>query len=154
MSIQLVRDYLQKHAPYLGVTELKKSTGTVEQAAEAFGVESGQIAKTLSFYVNEKVVLLVMAGDRRLDNRKYKTFFGVKARMVPSEEVELRTGFAPGAVSPLGVHSSVTVYCDESLKNFQEVIPSGGNDRSGVWIAPVHLANLTGAVWVDLCTES
>ena len=101
MSIERVQRFLAEHAPETAVTVLAKNTATVALAAEAFGVESGQIAKTLSFRVNDGVVLLVMAGTARIDNKKYKQFFGVKARMLPAEEVESLTGYPPGGVCPL-----------------------------------------------------
>ncbi|MBK0166808.1 YbaK/EbsC family protein [Klebsiella sp. S69] len=153
MSVERVRAFLEKKGAALTVTELKDSTATVSQAAEAFNVQAGQIAKSLSFRVNSGVIVLVMAGDRRLNNKKFKDYFGVKARMLPSEDVLDATGFAPGGVSPLGIKPEVAVFCDESLKNYNVVLPSGGNSRSGVRISPDILANITGAIWVDLCGE-
>ncbi|MCS3429527.1 YbaK/EbsC family protein [Klebsiella sp. BIGb0407] len=153
MSIERVRAFLDKKAPAVNVTELDEPTATVSQAADAFNVQPGQIAKSLSFRVNDAVVVLVMAGDRRLNNKKFKDYFGVKARMLPSEEVLDATGFAPGGVSPLGINQEVAVYCDESLKSYEEVLPSGGNGRSGVRISPDTLGDITAAIWVDLCTE-
>ncbi len=153
MSVERVRAFLEKKAPTISVTELGQPTATVSQAAEAFNVQPGQIAKSLSFRVNNAVILLVMAGDCRLNNKKFKDYFGVKARMLPSEEVLDATGFAPGGVSPLGINAEVTVYCDESLKNYEEVLPSGGNGQSGVRISPGTLASITGAIWVGLCGE-
>jgi len=150
MSIQRVREFLKTHAPDLKVTETNRSTATVAEAAEAFGVESGQIAKTLSFRISDGVILLVMGGDKRLDNRKFKTLFGVKARMLKSDEVEALTGYAPGGVCPFATYPDVTVYCDESLRSYTEVLPAGGNARSGVRIAPEYLADITGAIWADL----
>lgn len=150
MSVQHVSEFLRQHAPELNITELQQSTATVAEAAEAFNVAPGQIAKTLSFRVNEQVILLVMAGDRRLDNRKYKSFFGVKARMLAAEEVEPETGFAPGGVCPFGAKPAVAIYCDSSLRAYPEVLPAGGNARSGVRIAPERLAAIVGAEWVDL----
>ena len=153
MGIQRVRSFLQTHAPEITVTELEAPTATVIQAAEAFGVEHGQIAKSLSFRVNDQVVLVVMAGDRRLDNRKYKEFFGVKARMLAADEVEMQTGFAPGGVCPFGINPEVNIYCDESLLSYPEVLPAGGNARSGVRISPKKLASITGAKWVSLSVD-
>ncbi|WP_370417280.1 YbaK/EbsC family protein (plasmid) [Pantoea vagans] len=153
MSVQHVRKFLQKHSPYLDITVLQKSTATVAEAAEAFGVKRGQIAKTLSFRVHDGVVLLVMAGDRRLDNSKFKRLFGIKARMLPPEEVEAMTGFAPGGVCPFSMLPGVTVYCDESLRTYEEVLPAGGDAYSGVRISPEHLAQITSAIWADLSCQ-
>lgn len=153
MSVERVRAFLEKKAPAINVTELEEPTATVSQAAEAFNVQPGQIAKSLSLRVNNAVIVLVMAGDSRLNNKKFKDYFGVKARMLPSEEVLDTTGFAPGGVSPLGINPEVAVYCDESLKSYEEVLPSGGNGRSGVRISPDALASITDAIWVDLCGE-
>ncbi|KMV71207.1 YbaK/EbsC family protein [Rosenbergiella epipactidis] len=151
MSVERVRAFLERKAPAISVTELEEPTATVSQAAEAFKVQPGQIAKSLSFRVNNAVIVLVMAGDYRLNNKKFKDYFGVKARMLPSEEVLDATGFTPGGVSPLGINAEVAVYCDESLRNYEEVLPSGGNGQSGVRISPDTLAYITGATWVGLC---
>ncbi|MFJ5428101.1 YbaK/EbsC family protein [Pectobacterium actinidiae] len=150
MSVDKVKKFLRLHAPDVQVVELEKSTATVSDAAKAFGVESGQIAKSLTFTVGEDVVLLVLPGDRRLDNKKYKNFFGVKARMLPADEVEYRTGFKPGGVSPLGVSAEVKVYCDVGLRQYDEVLPAGGSGQSGVRITPDRLADITMAEWVDM----
>lgn len=150
MSVLRVQQFLAQHAPETRVIVLEKITATVAQAAEAFEVESGQIAKTLSFRVNDEVILLVMAGTARIDNKKYKHYFGVKARMLASEEVELLTGYPPGGVCPFAANDAVKIYCDESLNNYSEVLPAGGSTNSGVRIAPAKLASITGATWVDL----
>ncbi|EPT0781043.1 YbaK/EbsC family protein [Enterobacter hormaechei] len=150
MSVEKVKEFLLLHAPDIQVIELEKSTATVSEAADAFGVESGQIAKSLTFTVGEDIVLLVMPGDRRLDNKKFKSFFGVKARMLPADEVEYHTGFKPGGVSPLGVAAEVKVYCDVGLRQYEEVLPAGGSGQSGVRITPERLADVTMAEWVDM----
>lgn len=150
MSVERVQRFLAEHAPETAVTVLAKNTATVALAAEAFGVEGGQIAKTLSFRVNGDVVLLVMAGTARIDNKKYKQFFGVKARMLPAEEVEALTGYPPGGVCPFAAPEAVRIYCDHSLRAFDEVLPAGGSDNSGVRIAPQRLAGITGAEWIDV----
>ncbi|MEQ5055315.1 YbaK/EbsC family protein [Klebsiella michiganensis] len=150
MSINKVKDFLRLHAPDIQVAELEKSTATVSEAAEAFGVESGQIAKSLTFRVDEDVVVLVVPGDRRLDNKKYKHFFGVKARMLAAEEVEHHTGFRPGGVTPLGISPDVKVYIDIGLRQYEVVLPAGGTGQSGVRIPPERLAEITQAEWVDL----
>jgi len=150
MSVDRVRKFLAEHAPDIEVTVLEKPTATVQQAAEAFEVASGQIAKTLSCKVNEQVVLLVMAGTARIDNKKYKQFFGVKARMLPTEEVAILTGYQPGGVCPFAALDGVNVYCDQSLNQYAEVIPAGGSANSGVKITPARLASITSAIWIDV----
>lgn len=150
MSVERVQLFLAEHAPETSVTVLEKSTATVAEAAEAFEVESGQIAKTLSFRVNDDVVLLVMAGTARIDNKKYKQLFGVKARMLPFEEVEALTGYPPGGVCPFAPAETVKIFCDHSLTRYEEVLPAGGSVNSGVRIAPDKLATITGARWIDV----
>lgn len=150
MSVERVRQFLAEHAPDINITVHEKPTATVQQAAEAFEVESGQIAKTLSCKVNEQVVLLVMAGTSRIDNKKFKQFFGVKARMLPTEEVAILTGYPPGGVCPFAALDGVNVYCDQSLNQYDEVIPAGGSANSGVKITPERLASITSATWIDV----
>ncbi len=152
MSVERVQQFLAEHAPEAKVEVLEKSTATVAQAAEAFEVESGQIAKTLSFRVNDEVVLLVMAGTARIDNKKYKQLFGVKARMLPSEDVEALTGYPPGGVCPFAAADEVKIYCDHSLNSYEEVLPAAGSVNSGVRITPAKLASITGATWIDVTT--
>jgi len=92
----------------------------------------------------------VMAGTARIDNKKYKQFFGVKARMLPTEEVEALTGYPPGGVCPFAAPETVRIYCDRSLCSYGEVLPAGGSENSGVRIAPQRLASITGAEWIDV----
>ncbi|MCW2270920.1 Cys-tRNA(Pro)/Cys-tRNA(Cys) deacylase YbaK [compost metagenome] len=150
MSLQSVRAYFAHHAPDIEVVELGTSTATVALAAEALGVEHGQIAKTLSLRVGEEVILLVTRGDARLDNRKYKQHFGVKARMLDAAQVEEATGHPVGGVCPFGLVRPLSVYCDVSLKSFSVVFPAGGAPNAAVRIEPGHLASLVGAQWVDV----
>lgn len=150
MSIESVLHYLSQHAPEAEHVVLDKDTATVAAAAEAFGVMPAQIAKTLSFEANEQAIMVVMAGDARLDNKKYKQHFGVKARMVRAEQVETVTGHPIGGVCPFAVPEGVEIYCDESLRAFEQVIPAGGSTNSGVFIKPERLAEVVNATWVDL----
>lgn len=150
MSIDSVQQYLSQHAPEAQHVVLDKDTATVAAAAEAFGVMPAQIAKTLSFEANDQPIMIVMAGDARLDNKKYKQKFGVKARMVRAENVEIVTGHPVGGVCPFAVPEGVEIYCDESLKAFEQVIPAGGSPNSGVFITPQRLAEVVKAAWVDL----
>jgi len=150
MSLQSVKDALCTFAPDLEVLELERSTATVELAAEALGVLPGQIAKTLSLYVSDEVIILVTRGDARLDNQKYKARFSTKARMVKADDVESRTGHPVGGVTPFGLAHPLQVYCDVSIRDFREVFPAGGAPNAAIRIAPERLAELTHAEWVDV----
>ncbi len=150
MSLESVKAFLAEHAPDIAVIELPSSTATVALAAEAHGVEPGRIAKTLSLRVGDDVVLLVTRGDVRLDNQKYKATFRTKPRMLDASEVEAETGHPVGGVSPLGLSRALRVYCDVSLKDFDEVLPAAGATHAAVRIRPERLAALTGAEWVDV----
>ena len=126
MSLEKAENYL-KEAGFLDhVIELKESTATVALAAEALGVEPGMIAKTMSFLQGEQPVLILTEGTAKVDNRKYKDTFHVKAKMIPFEQVEEVTGHAPGGVCPFGIKDGIEVYLDESLKRFETVYPAAG----------------------------
>lgn len=150
MSLQSVKTFLAHHAPDIEVRELDSSTATVALAAEALGVAPGQIAKSLSLRVNDEVIVLVVRGDARLDNRKYKQQFGVKARMLEAAEVEAQTGHPVGGVCPFGLVQPLQVFCDQSLKDFEVVFPAGGAVNAAVRIEPDRLAALVDARWVDV----
>lgn len=150
MSLQSVKDFFARHAPDISVIELTESTATVALAAAAHGVEPGQIAKTLSARLGDDVILIVMRGDARLDNKKYKVHFGSKVRMLPLEEVEAETGHPVGGVCPFGIPETIRVYCDESLKAFAKVVPAAGDIHAAVRIAPDRMAALTKAEWIDV----
>lgn len=153
MSVERVKEFLAQHATDLEVTELTQSTATVLEAAEAFQVEPGQIAKTLSLYLEEGVALIVMAGDAKIQNGKFKRLFGIKPRMLKSDDVEPLTGFQPGGVCPFTSHQGVSIFCDESLKVHDYVLPAGGNANSGVRISPTRLAEICQARWIDIAKE-
>lgn len=127
------------------------STATVDLAAGAHGVEPGRIAKTLSVRVGDRVLLLVVRGDARLDNRKMKDTFGAKTRMLGADEVEAATGHPVGGVCPFGLPAGLPVYCDVALRAFSEVVPAAGSPTASLRIDPVRMAELTGAGWVDVC---
>lgn len=151
MTLASVRADLAARAPDLAIVELDVSTATVAEAAAGHGVEPARIAKTLSLRVGGRVVLLVVRGDARLDNRKAKAAFGGKVSMLGAEEVEAITGHPVGGVCPFGLPTPIPVYCDVSLKSFDEVIPAAGSTRSALRIAPERMAELTGATWIDVC---
>jgi prolyl-tRNA editing enzyme YbaK/EbsC (Cys-tRNA(Pro) deacylase) len=151
MTVEAVRDWLALHAPDLAVIETPVSTATVAQAAAAFGVAEGQIAKTLALRVGDRVLLVVARGDARLDNAKAKAAFGGRPRMLGPNEVLELTGHAVGGVCPFGLTTPLPVYCDVSLRGFAEVLPAGGSLNSAVRITPERMAEVTGAEWVDVC---
>ncbi|MEB6535340.1 YbaK/EbsC family protein [Pantoea stewartii] len=151
MSLESVRQFFAERAPEIDIIEMPYSTATVEMAARVHGVEPGQIAKTLSLKVKNEVILVVTRGDARLDNRKLKAVMGAKARMLSVDEVISWTGHPVGGVCPFGLENPVTVYCDISLKSFDEVLPAAGSIHSAVRISPQHMAELTAAKWVDVC---
>ncbi len=120
-------------------------------AAEAHGVEPGQIAKTLAFRTDDGVILVVARGDARIDNKKFKAMFSGKPRMLPLDEVEAETSHPVGGVCPFGLPHPVPVYCDLSLRSFAEVVPAAGAVNAAVRITPERMAQLTAAQWVDVC---
>ncbi|SEB88581.1 Cys-tRNA(Pro) deacylase, prolyl-tRNA editing enzyme YbaK/EbsC [Rhizobiales bacterium GAS188] len=153
MSVESVREFLAEKAPDITIIELANSTATVMLAAEGHGVEPAQIAKTLSLRVGERNLLVVTSGDARLDNKKAKAAFGGKARMLSAEEVVAVTGHPVGGVCPFGLATPLKVYCDVSLKGFDEVVPAAGSTHSAVRINPLRMAELVEAEWVDICQE-
>ena len=154
MSLEKAESYLKKAGFLDHVIELKESTATVALAAEALGVEPGMIAKTMSFLQGEQPVLILTEGTAKVDNRKYKDTFHVKAKMIPFEQVEEVTGHAPGGVCPFGIKDGIEVYLDESLKRFETVYPAAGDDHSAVRLTIPELEEVSGAKgWVDVCSE-
>lgn len=151
MSLQSVRQFFADNAPEIDIIELNQSTATVALAAAAHNVEPGQIAKTLSLKIKDEVVLVVAKGDARLDNKKLKSAFGAKARMLSSDEVVTITGHPVGGVCPFGLENPLAVYCDVSLKHYEEVLPAAGAIHSAVRISPLRMAELTKAKWIDVC---
>jgi prolyl-tRNA editing enzyme YbaK/EbsC (Cys-tRNA(Pro) deacylase) len=153
MSLETVRAFFADKAPDIAVIELSTRTATVAEAAAGHGVAPAQIAKTLSIRIGDQVALVVTRGDARLDNRKAKAVFGGKVRMLDLGEVEALTGHPVGGVGRFGLGAPRPVYCDVSLRAFDEVVPAAGSTNSAVRITPGRMAELTGAVWVDVCQE-
>ena len=154
MSLVKAEEDLKKKGMLDRVIHLAASTATVAEAAEALGVEPGMIAKTLSFLQEEKPVLILTEGTAKIDNRKYKDTFHVKAKMIPFDEVEQHIGHAPGGVCPFGINEGVEVYLDESLRQFEVVYPAAGNDHSAVKLTIPELEEVAVAQgWVDVCKE-
>jgi prolyl-tRNA editing enzyme YbaK/EbsC (Cys-tRNA(Pro) deacylase) len=151
MSLESVRAFLATRAPDIAIVELDGSTATVALAAEGHGVAPAQIAKTLSLRVKDRNLLLVTSGIARLDNKKVKAAFGGKPRMLAPEEVAAITGHPVGGVCPFGLATPLPIYCDVSLKAFDEVVPAAGSTHSAVRITPQRMAELVNAEWVDVC---
>ena len=154
MSQKKAENYLEQKGFLDHVIRLEASTATVAEAADALGVEPGMIAKTMSFLLDDQPILILTEGTARVENRKYKDTFHIKAKMIPFEEVEQWIGHAPGGVCPFGINDGITVYLDESLKQFTTVYPAAGNDHSAVKLTIPELEKVAGAKgWVDVCKE-
>ena len=154
MSIEKVKAYFASFGMDDRILEFPVSSATVELAAQALGCEGKRIAKTLSFLVNDKAILIVAAGDAKIDNSKYKATFSCKAKMLSYEQVEEYIGHAVGGVCPFAIHDTVTVYLDESLKRFNTVFPACGSSNSAIELTIPELekySNFTS--WVDVCKD-
>ena len=152
MSIDKARAHLKKHSLDDRIIELTVSSATVALAAEALGCEPARIAKTLSFEQGDGALLVLAAGDARIDNTKFKAQFGVKARMLAADKVEPLIGHAIGGVCLFGVNPGIPVYLDESLRAFDVVYPAAGNAASGVRLTVEELERASEAAgWVDVC---
>lgn len=152
MSLEKATAYLEKYGFKERVQVFETSSATVELAAEAVGCEPAKIAKTMSFLLGEEAILIVTAGDARIDNKKYKEQFHQKAKMIPWDDVEQYIGHAPGGVCPFGINEGVEVYLDESLKRFEIVYPAAGSDNSAVRLTPQELEECSHAkCWINVC---
>lgn len=152
MAIEKVKAYFKQFGMENRVMEFDTSSATVELAAQAVGCEPARIAKTLSFMVNGSPVLVVAAGDARIDNPKFKAQFASKAKMLSAEEAETLVGHAVGGVCPFAVNEGVTVYLDESLKRFDTVFPACGSSNSAIELTPEELERYSNAVaWINVC---
>ena len=151
MTMETVRAFLAAHAADIEIVELNGSTATVELAARGHGVQPAQIAKTLSLRIKDRVLLIVTSGTARLNNRKIKDALGGKPRMLTADEVVSLTGHPVGGVCPFGLATPLPVYCDLSLKAFDEVLPAAGSTNSALRISPVRMAALVDAEWIDVC---
>jgi len=150
MSLESVRAFLNTHAPELDILEKNTSTATVAEAAAAHGVVPGQIAKTLCVWIQDEAALLVLGGDVKIDNRKFKARFNTKAKMLNAEQVLTWTSHPVGGVCPFGLPQPLRVFTDVSLQKFDVVLPAAGATHTALRIAPERLAELTQASWVDV----
>ncbi len=152
MSIEIVRKYFASYGMEERILEFPVSSATVELAAQAVGCIPARIAKTLSFKVGEEPILIVAAGDAKIDNRKYKDKFGKKAVMLSQEEVTEKIGHAVGGVCPFGIPDTVSVYLDESMKRFETVFPAAGSSNSAIELNMEELMRYSHAKeWIDVC---
>ena len=152
MAFKKGKLHLEKYGLADRVMEFDVSSATVEAAALAVGCEEAKIAKTLSFLVEEKPILIVTAGDAKIDNKKYKGYFHAKAKMIPFDNVEELIGHAAGGVCPFGINEGIVVYLDESLKRFEIVYPACGNGNSAVRLTIPELElSSEYKEWIDVC---
>lgn len=151
MSIEKGREYFRQFGMEEKILEFSVSSATVELAAQALGVEGARIAKTLSFMVGEQPVLILMAGDVKVDNPKYKAIFHTKAKMMTPEQLEEYVGHQIGGVCPFGIKDGVDVYLDESLKRFNTVFPACGSSNSAIELTIPQLEELSNfKEWIDV----
>lgn len=152
MAIEKVKEYFTKIGIADRIREFDVSSATVELAAQALACEPCRIAKTLSFLVDGKAILIVAAGDAKIDNPKYKARFGTKAKMLAPDEVETLIGHGVGGVCPFAVNEGVEVYLDESLKRFDTVFPACGSGNSAIELTIGEMEQYSGFTsWVDVC---
>ncbi len=151
MSVERVRSYLSPFGLESRVLAFAASSATVEEAAAAVGCPPAQIAKTMAFLLDGQPILVVLAGDTKIDNGKYKSRFHQKAVMAPLAQVETLVGYAAGGVCPFDLREGVPVYLDEALRRFDFVYPAGGDDHSAVKLTPAELESVAKAMaWVDV----
>ncbi|MFV0362226.1 MAG: YbaK/EbsC family protein [Suipraeoptans sp.] len=152
MSVEEVKEYLRQFDASDRVMVKEGSSATVEEAAKVVGCEPARIAKSLSFNLDGYTILVVTAGDMKVDNKKFKLHFGSKPHMLKYDEVEECTGFKPGGVCPFGINSNVDVYLDVSLKRFESVYPAAGSDNSMIKLKLDELFEFGRAKdWIDVC---
>ncbi len=152
MSLEKVKKYLSRYKMDERILEFESSSATVAEAAVAANCTEGEIAKTLSFIVDDKPILIVVAGDSKIDNPKYKAEFHTKAKMIPFEDVERLIGHQVGGVCPFGINDGVEVYLDESLKRFEMVYPACGSSNSAIKLTIPELEQTSSyKKWIDVC---
>ncbi|MEI3339484.1 MAG: YbaK/EbsC family protein [Eubacterium sp.] len=152
MALEEATQYLKEKGFADRIRIFEVSSATVELAALAVGTEPARIAKSLTFKVEEQPVMIVCAGDAKINNAKYKAYFHKKAKMLTKEEVHEWIGHDVGGVCPFGIHEGVDVYLDLSLKRFEKVYPACGSANSAVELTPDELEELSGCIeWIDVC---
>ncbi len=152
MSLEAVKQHLAKYRIDHRIVVMECSTATVEEAANAHKVDPDQIGKTLSFKINEKPILIVVAGEAKIDNKKYKGEFSKKAKMLSKDELLEYTGHEIGGVCPFGLAQEMEVYLDVSLQKHNEIIPAAGNANSAIRLTIAELEEFSNyQAWVDVC---
>ena len=153
MAIDKVKEYFKQYGLESKILEFPVSSATVELAAQALNTDGCRIAKTLSFMASDSPILIVAAGDAKIDNKKYKSYFGAKAKMLNPDEVIEKIGHAIGGVCPFAVNEGVKVYLDESIKRFETVFPACGSSNSAIELTPEELEKYACSFieWVDVC---
>jgi len=152
MSVDKVKAYFRKYNMEDRILEFAESSATVELAAHAVGCEPARIAKTLSFWVEEQPILIITAGDAKIDNPKYRAQFVKKAKMLSFDEVESVIGHGVGGVCPFAINEGIDVYLDESLKRFEVVYPACGSSNSAIGLTIPELEQYSGyKAWVNVC---
>lgn len=154
MAIEKVRNYFKEQGIADRIQEFEISSATVALAAQALNCEESRIAKTLSFCVGDRIILVVAAGDVKIDNAKYKARFGTKAKMLSPDEAEVAIGHAVGGICPFAVNAGVETYLDVSLKRFSTVFPACGSSNSAIELSLEELEKYSQFLdWVDVCKE-
>ena len=152
MSIEKVREHLKQYGKDNDIRIMDESTATVELAARTLGTEEARIAKSLSFYNGEEAMIIVVAGDAKIDNKKFKEYFGFKARMLAPEDTIKFTGHAIGGVCPFALPENVTVYLDDSMKRFETMFPACGSGNSAIEVTLEELETISKSKnWIDVC---
>lgn len=151
MAVSDVRKFFEQYNLSFEIMELEDSTATVDLAAAAHNVEPDRIAKSIALYAGEEKFLLVASGMSRLDNKKFKTAFKAKPRMMTAEDVLEATGHPVGGVCPFGLRTDMKICLDASLKHFETVFPAAGAPNASIEISPARLQEITNGTWVDVC---
>ena len=151
MSLEKVKEYFKKFNIEDKIMQFKGDTSTVSSAAKCLNVTEGEIAKSLSFKINDKAIIIVMKGDNKIDNSKYKQYFGIKAKMLTPDEVKEMIGHMVGGVCPFAINEDVTVYLDQSLKQFEYVYPACGSCDSCIKLSIAELEKYSNYdSWIDV----
>ena len=152
MSLEKVKEYFKQYGMENKILEFDVSSATVELAAQALNCKPERIAKTLSFKIEEQVILIVCAGDVKIDNKKYKEYFKTKAKMLTFEEAKNLVGHEIGGVCPFGVNDNIKIYLDKSLQRFETVFPACGSSNSAIELTIEELEKYSNCVeWIDVC---
>jgi prolyl-tRNA editing enzyme YbaK/EbsC (Cys-tRNA(Pro) deacylase) len=152
MSIEKVREYLKQYNRETDILEMTSSTATVELAAQVLGTKPARIAKSLSFQDGESAMIIVVAGDAKVDNKKYKNEFGFKAKMLSPDDAIKYTGHAVGGVCPFALPKDIKVFLDESMKRFETMFPACGSSNSAIELTLEELEEYSNSIkWVDVC---